>query len=152
METPESARPEGAAPPATVLIVDDEVGIRELLRAWALTLGYQARTAVDGDRALETLRAERVDVIICDMNLPGIAGVALIEQLRREYPQIPIVIATGVRDVSASVTLREGVVGYLVKPFRREELAAMLKRALDPESPWRRSLRRPGDRGDLPDL
>lgn len=121
---------------ATILVVDDEKGVRQLFTHWVTSLGYAAKGAGDSDEALEMMRAGGIAAVLCDIRMPGRDGVWLIDQLRAQYPGIPIVIATGLSDMRPEVTLSPGIAGYLVKPFQREQLAVVLEHALAPGSPW----------------
>jgi CheY-like chemotaxis protein len=142
-----------AAKPATVLVVDDEDGVRRLLTHWVNSLGYTAKVAADANAALDVLRSTPVDVAVCDIRMPGRDGVWLIEQLRKDYPSTAVIIATGLPDMAPTVTLQSGVAGYLIKPFERQDLATVLNHALMPDSPWVRNLGRPAlNLDDLPEL
>jgi DNA-binding NtrC family response regulator len=143
-------------PPAkgvTVLVVDDEDGVRRLLTHWITSLGYTARSAGDAASALEVLNSTHVDVAVCDIRMPGRDGVWLIDQVRKEHPQTAVIIATGLPDMAPTVTLQAGIAGYLIKPFNRQDLATVLNHALMPDSPWVRSLgRTPLDLDALPEI
>ena len=131
---------------ATVLIVDDEDGVRRLLTHWINSLGYTAKTAGDAASALDVLKNSDVAVAVCDIRMPGNDGVWLIDQVRKEYPATAVVIATGLPDMAPTVTLQSGVAGYLIKPFERQDLATVLNHAMMPNSPWVRNLgRKPVD-------
>jgi CheY-like chemotaxis protein len=125
---------------STVLVVDDEDGIRRLLGHWVESLGYSVQSAGNADEALQMMQTMQVDAAVCDIRMPGHDGVWLIDQLRASYPATAIVIATGRTDMDPFVTLRSGVAGYLTKPFRVEELKKALENALAPNSPWVRDL------------
>jgi YesN/AraC family two-component response regulator len=138
---------------ATILIVDDEDGVRRLLTHWINSLGYTAKAVGDAESALEVLRATPIDVVVCDIRMPGHDGVWLIDQVRKDFPSTAIVIATGLPDVTPSVTMQSGVAGYLIKPFERQDLATVLGHALMPDSPWLRHLGHPdGGLNDLPEI
>jgi DNA-binding NtrC family response regulator len=129
----------------TVLVVDDDNGVRGVLTKWVEAFGHTTKDAPDADSALEILAAGPVDVAICDIRMPGHDGAWLIDQMRQRYPRVAIVIATGLMELDPSVTLGPGVVGYLVKPFKRDALADLLDRALLVAS----DLRKIADRGPL---
>jgi len=115
----------------TILVVDDDDGVRTVLGKWVAALGHQVQTAPDADLALEVLGKVRIDVAVCDMRMPGHDGAWLVDQMRHRHPRVAIVIATGLLELEPSVTLGSGVVGYLVKPFKRDQLAELLERALE---------------------
>jgi DNA-binding NtrC family response regulator len=145
--------PPSANRSATVLIVDDEDGVRRLLTHWVHSLGYTAKVAGDASAALDVLKSTQVDVAVCDIRMPGNDGVWLIDQVRKDYPGTAVVIATGLPDMAPAVTLQSGVAGYLIKPFERQDLATVLTHALMPDSPWVRNLGRPAlNLDELPEI
>ena len=138
---------------ATVLIVDDEDGVRRLLTHWVQSFGYTPKVASDAGAALDVLKSTPVDVAVCDIRMPGNDGVWLIDQVRKDYPGTAVVIATGLPDMAPAVTLQSGVAGYLIKPFERQDLATVLTHALMPDSPWVRNLGRPAlNLDELPEI
>lgn len=131
----------------SVLLVDDESGIRGLMTRWVESIGYQARQAGNAEQALEQMSDAPSAVAVCDIRLPGRDGLWLADQLRHEYPDTAVIMATGVHDVDAAVTsLRSGVVDYLVKPFGRDRLREALHRGVEfhrtsvDARQWRQSL------------
>ena len=114
----------------TVLVVDDDEGVRRVLARWISAMGYAVKTAESADVALEIMRDCPIDVALCDVRLPGHDGIWLVDQVRRNYPDISIVLATGLLEMDPMVTLRAGVVGYIVKPFNREELSQVVMRGM----------------------
>lgn len=120
---------------AQILIVDDEVGVRELLTDALQMSGYDTATAKDGADALSWLRGNRADLVICDINMPRIDGFAVVDSMRKQDDQTPVILLTARGDRS-DVThgLRIGADDYLTKPFGLEELvlrvAAVLRRTM----------------------
>jgi cyclic di-GMP phosphodiesterase len=122
--------------PRSVLVVDDEPGVRALMRRWLEARGYTVSLASDADEALRLLATAPAAVALCDLRMPGRDGLWLTQQLRRAYPETAIIIATAVNDVAAAVEgLRQGVVDYLTKPFNRERLVDAVGRAIE----WHRA-------------
>jgi putative two-component system response regulator len=120
----------------SVLIVDDEPGVRHLMRRWLESRGYVVAVAAGADKALELLSAAPTAVALCDLRMPGHDGLWLADQLRREHPDTAVIIATGLNDVSAAIeSLRRGVVEYLTKPFERDRLCEAVSRAVE----WHRT-------------
>lgn len=115
----------------TVLVVDDDDGVRTVLGKWVSALGHEVHTAPDADAALAMLGETSIDVAVCDMRMPGHDGAWLVDQMRHHHPRVAIIIATGLLELEPSVTLGPGVVGYLVKPFKRDQLAGLLEQALE---------------------
>lgn len=136
--------PATATRSATILIVDDEDGVRRLLTHWINSLGYTAKAVGDADSALEVMKASPVDVAVCDIRMPGHDGVWLIDQVRKDFPGTAVVIATGLPDIAPTIAMQTGVAGYLIKPFERQDLATVLSNALTPDKPWVRHVGHPG--------
>jgi response regulator RpfG family c-di-GMP phosphodiesterase len=120
----------------SVLVVDDEPSVRILMRRWLESRGYVVAVASSAIQALQILESVPAAVALCDLRMPGRDGLWLTDQLRREYPDTAVIIATGINDVTAAVEgLRLGVVDYLTKPFDRERLFDAMTRAVD----WHRA-------------
>jgi DNA-binding NtrC family response regulator len=113
-----------------VLVVDDDEGVRRVLSRWAEDMGYTVQAAPDADTALDMMRERPVDVALVDVRMPGHDGIWLLDQVRRLFPETALVLATGLLEMDPMVTLRPGVVGYIVKPFNREDLAQVIKRGM----------------------
>jgi CheY-like chemotaxis protein len=134
MNPGEAMQPEliatGSKLKGTLLVVDDDGGVRRVLTRWIADLGHQVRAAADAEEAIDVMRRGVIDVAVCDVRMPGRDGIWLVDQLRRNYPYTSIVLATGLTEMDPMITLRSGVVGYIVKPFNRDELAEMIQRGL----------------------
>jgi response regulator RpfG family c-di-GMP phosphodiesterase len=116
----------------SILIVDDEAAVRQVMRRWLESQGYAVRAAASADQALTLLVEAPASVALCDLRMPGHDGLWLVDLLRREHPDVAVIIATGVNDVEAAVEgLRQGVVDYLTKPFDRERLFDAVFRAVE---------------------
>jgi CheY-like chemotaxis protein len=113
----------------TILVVDDDNGIRSLLRRVLESLGHQVQEAAGALDALELLKTSPVDLALCDVLMPGHDGIWLADQILARHPGTPVALATGLMEMDPTVTLRPGVVGYIVKPFRRQAIAALLDSA-----------------------
>ena len=111
----------------TVLVIDDEAPIRRLLRLTLEPQGYRIHEAGNGQLGLQEAAARRPDVIILDLGLPDMDGVAVLKRLR-EWSQTPVLVLT-VRDREADkvAALDNGADDYLTKPFGTEELLARLR-------------------------
>ena len=141
----ESQRPRqgrtGAAPGRTaaiptagrprVLVVDDEAAIRDLLSKTLALAEYDVDLAPDGRTALERLRIIPYDLLITDLKMPGVDGLAVIREARRLKADIPVIIITGFStEASAIEAVNLGVSGYLTKPFRVPRVLAAAAKAL----------------------
>ena len=113
-----------------VLIVDDERGPRESLRMILQPL-YDVETAEDGHRALELMRAHPFDCVTLDLNMPGLQGEELMRIVRREFPDVEVVVITGYGSLETAVEgVRYGICDYLQKPFDVVRVSAAVFRAL----------------------
>jgi response regulator RpfG family c-di-GMP phosphodiesterase len=116
----------------SVLIVDDENCARDLMARWLESGGYTVTTASSAEEALGRLEASPPAVALCDIRMPGRDGLWLAEQIRQQYPETAVIMATGVHDAGSKVeTLRQGVIDYLTKPFGRDRLRAAVTRGLE---------------------
>ena len=115
--------------PITVLVVDDEVLIRNLLGDTLQALGYTTITTEDHEAALSILKEERVDVVITDVMLINKSGLDLIKQVKKEYPRIPVLAISG-KQVSRQEVLDAGADGYLSKPFRIGVVEDLIQKTL----------------------
>jgi excisionase family DNA binding protein len=122
--TPAAGRPR-------VLVVDDEASIRDLLSKTLALAEYDVDLAPDGRTALERLRIIPYDLLIADLKMPGVDGLAVIREARRLKADIPVIIITGFStEASAIEAVNLGVSGYLTKPFRVPRVLAAAAKAL----------------------
>jgi response regulator RpfG family c-di-GMP phosphodiesterase len=135
-DQPASADKPGQA--RSILVVDDENGVRDLLTRWLEHGGYAVTTAANAEEALGRLEASPPAVALCDIRMPGRDGLWLAERIRQSYPETAVIMATGVQDVGPAVqTLRQGVIDYLTKPFGRDRLQEAVTRGLEwHQSAW----------------
>ncbi len=123
-----------------VLLVDDEPAIRRSLRLPLQELGFQVMEASRGEEALHLLRADNFDVVLLDINMPGIGGMKTLERLRALAPRLPILMLTVRDDEKDKVeALEKGADDYITKPFSFRECVARIRsavrRAQTPERP-----------------
>ena len=115
----------------TVLVVDDESQIRDLLIRWIGGEQFEVREAATAATALDDMLLHPADVVLCDVAMPGESGLWLTGELRSRYPETAIVLATSNRAVAPHITLQPGVVEYLAKPFTREQVLAAVRLAAE---------------------
>jgi len=114
-----------------ILIVDDEQAVRDLLSKTLTMAEYEVDTASDGRTALERLHSSAYDLLITDLKMPGMDGLSVIREARRQSPDLPVIIITGYStEASAIEAINLGVTGYLTKPFRLPRILAATARAL----------------------
>ena len=116
---------------SSILVVDDDPAFRQGLRASLKTSGYAVDVARNAEQALEYVRQRPVDVVLLDINMPGIGGVEACRRIRAGAPQAGILMLT-VRDTEDDkvLALEAGADDYLTKPFRLRELIARLHAVL----------------------
>ena len=126
METVTSTVRTTSTRPAKVLVVDDEAPIRTLVRGYLERERFGALTATDGPSALEAVRREQPDVVVLDLNLPGLDGIEVCRQLRTFSSAYVIMLTARGEEVDRIVGLSIGADDYLVKPFSPRELMARI--------------------------
>jgi DNA-binding NtrC family response regulator len=118
--------------PGTVLVVDDEDGVRAAVRAILEDTPCKVLEARNGSEALELLRSQDVDLVMLDQRMPGEPGIDVLPRLKAADPTTIVVIATAVRDVRMAVeALKRGAWDYLTKPFDVDDILLLVQRALD---------------------
>lgn len=116
----------------SVLVVDDETGIREIIARWLAGGGYDVQTAENANEALQRVHQRAPAVALCDIRMPGQDGLWLASQIRHDAPETAVIMATGVQDIGSAVTsLRHGVIDYLTKPFGRDRLRESVTRGIE---------------------
>ena len=120
---------------ATILVVDDEPQIRRVMRSTLSSHGYVITEATTGEDAVESVRKNRPDLVLLDVNMPGMGGVEACREIRRasDAPIIMLTVRNAERDKVAA--LDAGADDYVVKPFGIEELLARIRAALRRYSP-----------------
>jgi len=115
----------------TVLIIDDDAGVRKILRRILTSADYGVEEAEDAFRALDSLDANPPDAVLLDIKMPGMDGLGLMDNLRQRGLEIPIVVLTGHGDeFTSSQCLEAGAAGYLTKPPDRAELLLAVRGAV----------------------
>ncbi len=116
----------------TVLIVDDEVEIGDLIALWLSHQGFTVLTAQDGNSAFDIISSEKVDFVISDVKMPICDGEQLLEKIKTHYPHTPaVLLVTGYSELSEEKALEKGALALLSKPFDFEILLPLLKDYLD---------------------
>lgn len=116
-----------------ILVVDDEVIMRESLRDWLSSDGYQVEIAEDGEEALKAVAEQEFSIAILDMALPRMNGIEVFREAKAKNPKLKGIIITAYPSVRTAVeAMKEGVVDYLSKPFPLNKLEAVIRNALGP--------------------
>lgn len=117
--------------PTRVLVVDDEPFISRLLQRNLTMAGYACLTASNADEAWATLQTHDCALVISDITMPGRSGLDLLRQIRKEMPQVAVIMLTGVDDRATAISaLESGAYGYLIKPFDENEIQIGVVNAL----------------------
>ncbi len=118
--------------PARILVVDDESPVRSMIGASLQRQGYDVQQAVSGSQAIEMLAQVPYDLVLTDIVMQDGNGLALLERIHTDQPQLPVVMVSAIHDISVAIdSMRRGAYDYLLKPFEREHLVATVERALD---------------------
>ena len=114
-----------------MLVVDDERAIRDTLREILEDAGYEVAVAEDGVKALEQFNQERYDVVLCDIKMPGMDGIELLDKLQAES-EVPVVMVSGHGTIETAVdALKRGAYDYIEKPLDLNRLLVSIRNALD---------------------
>ena len=124
----------------TVLVVDDEKVIRDGCTLILQPEGYQVKTAANGKEAIALLEVEPVNVVLCDLKMPVMGAIEVLEEARDRFPDVPIIIITGHGTVDDAVAcMKKGAYDFVTKPFRIDHLTLCIKRALEKQRLERRA-------------
>jgi len=120
-----------SSPLGRVLVVDDDPNVGAMLRDLLTTLGYVVKNAVRGAEALLLVPVFEPNVVLLDLQMPGMSGIEVLDHLRRNHPGLPVIIVTGNEDEElARRTMRGGAFDYVSKPFTVEVLDRVVTAAL----------------------
>jgi DNA-binding NtrC family response regulator len=115
-----------------ILLVDDDDNLRWVLQTQLEQMGYAVTTAADGAGALAAIDREPPSLVLTDLKMPGMSGMELLERIRREYPEIPVLIVTAFGTIQSAVqAIRSGAYDYLTKPIDYDELGISVGRVLE---------------------
>ncbi len=110
--------PAGRSPTPTVIVIDDEPALRELLATSLARRGWRVLQAASGVQGLELCQHEQPDVVLCDLRMPGLNGLDVLAALSRDAPELPVILVSGVGGLDDVITaLKRGAWDYLTKPI-----------------------------------
>lgn len=102
----------------TILTVDDEVMICNMLSKFLQRLGYEVKSANSGEEAIELINKEKPDLILLDLKMPGMGGKATLKEIKKQHNDLPVIMVTGMLDEEeATELLDEGAADYITKPI-----------------------------------
>jgi DNA-binding NtrC family response regulator len=115
-----------------ILVVDDELDVRQGLAKLLELEGYQVTTAENGTVALERAKAAEFDLVLTDLRMPGLSGVETLIGLKRLHPELKVIVVTGfASDATAANCLREGAFDIVAKPFDLNQLLSLIEKAVE---------------------
>ncbi len=115
-----------------ILVVDDEMVIRESLAGWLRRDGYDVGTVASGEEAIDLLKKKGFDILLLDIQLDGMSGMELLAYVKEEYPDIDVVMITAFGSVQSAVQAMKSLAfDYLLKPFDPDELGLMIKKLVE---------------------
>ncbi len=122
----------GPARSVRILVVDDEAQVRTMIRSTLERQGLDVDVAASGRKALELLELNSFDLVLTDIVMQDVNGIALLERIRLRQPDLPVVMVTAVHDIGVAIdSMRRGAYDYLLKPFENDQLMSTVRRALD---------------------
>lgn len=115
-----------------LLVVDDEEGVREVLEITLTDAGYEVLTAENGFAGLDMIKTHKPDIVLTDIRMPGMDGMALLKAVKQLFPEIEVIMITGYGDANLAIeSLKTGAVDFISKPVNQDVLDIALKRAND---------------------
>jgi putative nucleotidyltransferase with HDIG domain len=115
----------------SILVVDDEEAIREVVSTMLESRGYRCTAVSNGRAAQEVVRKETPDLVLSDMIMPEMDGIRLLSWMREHDPEVPVIMVTAIHDISTALeAIRRGAYDYILKPFEKDQLFMGVGRAL----------------------
>jgi putative nucleotidyltransferase with HDIG domain len=115
----------------SILVVDDEEAIREVVSTMLESRGYRCTAVSNGRAAQEVVRRETPDLVLSDMIMPEMDGIKLLSWMREHDPEVPVIMVTAIHDISTALeAIRRGAYDYILKPFEKDQLFLGVGRAL----------------------
>lgn len=125
-----------------ILVVDDELSMREFLSILLEREGYATSTAANGAEAMSLLEEKRFDLVISDINMPGLNGIGLLEKIKNISPDTAVLMITAFSTTEQAVeAMKFGAYDYLAKPFKVEEIKLLVRNALEKQNLLRENTR-----------
>lgn len=122
----------------TILVVDDELLIRDLLYDFFSGQGWNIAVAEDGEKALELVQSRQIDLVLTDLKMPNMDGITLSTEIKENHPELPIMVMTAYPSVESAVqALRLKLDDYIVKPFNINQLYKNVEKTLNDKNKQR---------------
>ena len=117
---------------ASILVIDDEEIMREILEALLTREGYGVRLASSAEEGLEAARSLPFDAAIVDLMLPGMDGIAALEELKKINEDLPVLMITAFASVETAIAaMKRGAFDYITKPFKNDEVLIVVRNAIE---------------------
>jgi DNA-binding NtrC family response regulator len=124
-----------------ILIVDDELIMRESLKGWLERDGHTVAAAGSGEEALETLKRTRFDILLVDIKMEGIGGLEVLKRVKEDDPDVAVVMITAFGSISTAIeAMKNGAYDYLLKPFDPSALGVLIEKIVDHQARTRENL------------
>ncbi|HLE85864.1 MAG TPA: sigma-54 dependent transcriptional regulator [Thermoanaerobaculia bacterium] len=116
----------------SILIIDDEEVLQDVLSSLLRKEGYEVLSARTGEEGLRLLGEEEVDLVLLDLMLPGMSGLEVLRQIRRTTPEMVVVVITAYSSIEGAIrAMREGAFHYIPKPFKNEEVLLTVRKGVE---------------------
>jgi DNA-binding NtrC family response regulator len=126
---------------AKILIVDDELIMRESLAGWLERDGHEIQTALSGEEALKKCKDTRFDILLVDIKMEGMNGLDVLKQVRESDPDVDVVMITAYGSISSAIeAMKNGAYDYLLKPFDPNELGVLIEKIIEHQAQARENL------------
>ncbi|MFN3200137.1 MAG: sigma-54-dependent transcriptional regulator [Bradymonadia bacterium] len=115
-----------------ILIIDDELSMREFLEIYFRKMGHEVRCAADGQAGVDLLEAEAFDLVITDLSMPGMGGLEVLEHSRNLHPDTPVLMITAYASTQTALdAMKLGAYDYFTKPFKLDQIGLTVRKALE---------------------
>ena len=116
----------------TILVIDDEEIMREILETLLTREGYEVKLASSGEAGLDLARSRPFDAAIVDIMMPGIGGIATLDELRRIDEDLAVIIITAFASIESAISaMKSGAFDYITKPFKNDEVLVVIRNAME---------------------
>ena len=117
---------------ASILVIDDEEIIREALEALLVAEGFRVTTAATGQEGIDAVGRKPIDAVLLDLMLPDLNGIQVLDEIRRQDDELPIIMITAYGTIESAVAAtKQGAFYYFTKPFKNDEVLAVLRNAIE---------------------
>ena len=124
-----------------ILIIDDELIMRESLAGWLERDGHQVETSASGEEALERIKESRFDILLVDIKLEGMSGLEVLKRVKESDPDVAIVMITAYGSISTAIeAMKNGAYDYLLKPFDPDELGVLIEKIIEHQAQVRENI------------